>query len=135
MAAAGSPMTLADPAGKSIARTGPNAIWTLGPAGTTASIATTGADVTLLDGAVQVTRTFASGRTVVARTPVPAAAMALSGGRWWTMLGVALGAGLVFAIVAGIFGRRRATEVAALTAAAESLIAGRIPQGLSLIHI
>ena len=129
MAAAGAPMTLADGAGKQIARTGPNATWLLAPAGTTAKLATTGAGLTLLDGAVQVTRTFASGHTVVARAPVPAAAMTISAGRWWTILAAGLGAGLLFAIVGAISGRRRAHDVAAVTAAAESLIAGRIPKG------
>lgn len=123
------PVTVTDAAGKQLARTGSNAIWNIGSAGTTANVAVVGAAVTLRNGAVQATRVLPSGRTVVARAAVPAAAMTIPGRRWWTMLGAAIVAGALVGLAVALAGRRRARDVSAVTAAAESLIAGRIPQG------
>jgi signal transduction histidine kinase len=129
VASSATPMTVIDATGKVLTRTGSSATWSTTPAGTTARMAVVGADVTVRDRSVEVTRRLPSGRTVVARSVVPQAAMTISSRRWWTMLGAGILAGLLVGLAVVVAGRRRAKDVAAVTAAAESLIAGRIPQG------
>jgi signal transduction histidine kinase len=129
VASSATPMTVIDATGKVLTRTGSSATWSTTPAGTTTRMAVVGADVTVRDRSVEVTRRLPSGRTVVARSVVPQAAMTISSRRWWTMLGAGILAGLLVGLAVVVAGRRRAKDVAAVTAAAESLIAGRIPQG------
>ena len=129
VASSATPMTVIDATGKVLTRTGSSATWSTTPAGTTTRMAVVGADVTVRDRSVEVTRGLPSGRTVVARSVVPQAAMTISSRRWWTMLGAGILAGMLVGLAVVVAGRRRAKDVAAVTAAAESLIAGRIPQG------
>lgn len=104
------------------------AIWDEAGAGGIAGLATTGLDVTRAGDSVEVVRPLADGRSAVVRAWLPASATAVSGGALIAILGAALIAAAIAAIVTWRILRRRRREVAAITSAAECLIAGRIPE-------
>lgn len=129
VAAAPMPIRVLGTSGAEIARTGDDAsIWQRADAGTLPSLTLTGTSAHLLDGAVEVARPLAHGRVVVARTPVNRAAMTVPGTHLVALaiLGALLGTIAALLSVAGW--RRRSRDVAAVTAAAETLLSGRVPE-------
>lgn len=104
------------------------AIWDEAGSGGWAGLATTGVTVTRAGNAVEVVRPLSDGRAVVTRTWLPPAATSIGGTTWLAMLIVAAIAAALAGVATWLVQRRRRHEVSELTAAAEGLIAGRIPE-------
>lgn len=129
VAGASMPIRVFGANGAELARTGvESGIWERAGAGTVARLAVTRTSAHLLDGAIEVGRPLANGRSVIARTPVNRAAMAIPGVHLlaFAILGSVLGALAGVLYVAGR--RRRLRDVAAITVAAETLLSGRVPE-------
>lgn len=129
VASAKSSIAVTDPSGKQVARSGPNALWGTESTGTIVNLATTGSDTTIRGNAVEATRKLPSGRTIIGRAPLDDSSTTITASRWWKLGLIGALAGLLVGVLTLIAARRRRRDIAAVTAAAESLIAGRIPEG------
>lgn len=98
-----------------------------GGPGTLAGLATTGVRVRVAGRSVEVARPLSAGRAVVTRQWLPISATAVTTAGWLIILGAAVLSGLLVALGVLAAQRLRRREVAAITAAAEALIAGRTP--------
>lgn len=121
------PFRLVGSEGQEVTRTGEGGLWQRGDAGALASLAVTGTTARLHDGAVEVVRPLGFGRVLVTRSSLDPAVMTISAKTLGTMGGLGLLSGLAVAGLLLATRRRRRAEIAALTAAAEALIAGRVP--------
>lgn len=99
-----------------------------GGAGFLAGLATTGVRVSIVGDAVEVARPLGEGRAVVTRQWLPTSATGISAAGWGLILGSAAIAGLLAGLAVWTAQRMRRREVAAITGAAESLIAGKMPR-------
>lgn len=113
--------------GVEVARTGPAAgLWDRGGAGWLAGMATLGMNVDVTEGAVTVSRTFPSGRSVDVRRDIGRSA---TGASAETVVPLGL-LGLVLAGLSGVgayvLRRRRDGRVAQITTAAEAVASGRL---------
>ncbi len=103
-------------------------IWDEAGAGGLAGLATRAMDVTRAGTAVEVARPLSDGRSVVARAWLPASATAIGQTGTAAILFTSFLAAIAAGTVAWLLQRRRRREVAAITGAAEALIAGRVPE-------
>jgi len=98
-----------------------------GSTGTLAALATTGVRVRMVGDAVEVERPLSAGRAVVTRQWLPPSATGITGAGVLMIVGLALLGGILTFVAIHMTQRLRRREVAAITSAAETLIAGRVP--------
>lgn len=120
------PATLVGRFGQDVARTGPPAgLWDRGPIPWVGSLATKGASVTALDGAVEVQRPLANGRTLRLRADIGHGATTVSGGTALIAGALSLAIAVAAGLLAYVRRRKRARMVARVVTAAETVAAGR----------
>jgi signal transduction histidine kinase len=127
-AAVAVPSILRGTEGQVLTQTGPpTGLWERGPAHWTGRLAMTGSPVTMVDGAVEVTKQLPFNRTLTLRQAIGSEATGI-GGRTALLTGAAaLLLGLLAGAIAFLRARRTNADVERLVTAAESIAAGRRP--------
>lgn len=123
------PMRLVGARGQDLGKAGGSpGIWDESGGGGLAGLATRGVNVTRVGSSVEIARPLSDGRSVVTRAWLPTSATEIGRVGLTLILGAAVVAGLIAGFLAWTLQRRRRREVAAVTVAAEALIAGRVPE-------